>query len=79
MSWATLLTTILLGVELVTAVPDPQQSSPTLTFSTAVASPSNPASSLPSQVPLPPTQPWCPGQIFCAGAVSITDILPDVA
>ena len=46
MSWTTLLNAVLLGVELVTAVPNPQQAPPTLTFSTAVASPSSPASSL---------------------------------
>ena len=71
MSWTTLLNAVLLGVELVTAVPNPQQAPPTLTFSTAVASPSSPASSLlPSQAALPPTQPWCPSEIFCAGSVS---------
>ena len=70
MRWTTLLSAVLLGVELVIAVPNPQQPPPTLTFSTAVASPSSPSSSLPSQVPLPPTQPWCPSEIFCAGPVS---------
>lgn len=70
----TLLNAVFLGIELVTAVPNPQnsESSPTLTLSTAVASPSNPTSPLPSQVPLPPTQPWCPSQIFCPGQVSPT-------
>ncbi|KAJ7119784.1 Six-hairpin glycosidase-like protein [Mycena epipterygia] len=35
---------------------------------TATATPSGSASSLlPSQAALPPTQPWCPSQIFCAG------------
>ena len=75
MSWTTLLNAVLLGVELVTAVPNPQQAPPTLTFSTAVASPSSPASSLlPSQAALPPTQPWCPSEIFCAGSVSTSCI-----
>ena len=73
MSWTALLSAVLLGAELVTAVPNPQQAPPTLTFSTAVASPSSPlASNLPPEVALPPTQPWCPSQIFCAGAVSAT-------
>ncbi|OBZ71163.1 Trehalase [Grifola frondosa] len=43
---------------------------PSITVSTAVASPTVPLSStLPSQVPLPPVQAWCPSQIFCAGAL----------
>ncbi|KAG1835758.1 glycoside hydrolase family 37 protein [Suillus subalutaceus] len=43
---------------------------PTLTISTAVASPSAPlGATLPSQAPLPPTQGWCIGQIFCAGSL----------
>ncbi|KAG2069034.1 glycoside hydrolase family 37 protein [Suillus decipiens] len=43
---------------------------PTLTTSTAVASPSAPlGATLPSQAPLPPTQGWCIGQIFCAGSL----------
>ena len=71
MSWTTFLSAVLLGVEFANALPNPQQPPPTLTISTAVASPSSPASStLPSQVPLPPTQPWCPSEIFCAGPVS---------
>ena len=71
MSWTTLLSAVLLGVEFATALPNPQQPPPTLTISTAVASPSGPASStLPSQAPIPPTQPWCPSEIFCAGPVS---------
>jgi len=74
MSWTTLLSAVFLGVKLVTAVPNPQQqSSPTLTYSTVAASPSNPTSSLPAQVALPPTQPWCPSEIFCPGQVSITN------
>lgn len=72
MSWTVLLSAVLLPVALVSALPNPQDSEslPTLTFSTAVASPSDPASTLPSQVPFPPTQPWCPSEIFCPGAVS---------
>ena len=43
---------------------------PTLTESTAIASPTAPlTATLPSQVPLPPVQAWCPSEIFCAGAV----------
>ncbi|KAG2054179.1 glycoside hydrolase family 37 protein [Suillus hirtellus] len=43
---------------------------PTLTISTAVASPSaSLGATLPSQAPLPPTQGWCIGQIFCAGSL----------
>lgn len=43
---------------------------PTLTTSTAVASPSaSLGATLPSQAPLPPTQGWCIGQIFCAGSL----------
>lgn len=72
MNWKTLLGIVLLPIPLVIALPNPQDSEslPTLTFSTAVASPSNPSSTLPSQIPVPPTQPWCPSQIFCPGAVS---------
>ncbi|KAI0671160.1 glycoside hydrolase [Trametes maxima] len=55
------------------AFPQGVQSSataPSITISTAVASPSAPLSSaLPSQVSLPPTQAWCPSKIFCAGAL----------
>jgi alpha,alpha-trehalase len=37
---------------------------------TAVASPTASLSAtLPSQVPLPPPQAWCPSKIFCPGAV----------
>jgi len=79
MSWTTLLTAVLLGVELAAALPNPQQPPPTLTYSTAIASPSDPTSSLPSQVPLPPTQPWCPSEIFCPGPVSSTHATRDVA
>jgi alpha,alpha-trehalase len=71
MNWTTLLSAVLLGVELVAALPNPQEPPPTLTYSTAVASPSSPTSSfLPPQVPLPPTQPWCRSKIFCPGSVS---------
>ncbi|KAG2368678.1 Six-hairpin glycosidase-like protein [Suillus spraguei] len=55
---------------------------PTLTTSTAVASPSaSLGATLPSQAPLPPTQGWCIGQIFCAGSllqtVNIAQIYSD--
>lgn len=44
------------------------QSSSETAVSTAVASPSAALDSpLPSQVPVPPTQAWCPSEIFCAG------------
>ena len=44
---------------------------PTLTVSTAVASPTVPLNdALPSQQPLAPKQAWCPSEIFCAGPVS---------
>ncbi|KAG1759295.1 glycoside hydrolase family 37 protein [Suillus occidentalis] len=43
---------------------------PTLTISTAVASPSaSLGATLPSQAQLPPSQGWCIGQIFCAGSL----------
>ncbi|KIP05208.1 glycoside hydrolase family 37 protein [Phlebiopsis gigantea 11061_1 CR5-6] len=43
---------------------------PSITFSTAVASPSVPlTNALPSQIPLAPLQPWCPSEIFCAGEI----------
>lgn len=43
---------------------------PTLTISTAVASPSTSlGATLPLQAALPPTQGWCIGQIFCAGSL----------
>ncbi|KAI0354813.1 glycoside hydrolase [Trametes cingulata] len=52
------------------APPNSATAPPSVTISTAVASPSVPLSSaLPSQVPLPPTQAWCPSRIFCAGAL----------
>ncbi|KZT70791.1 glycoside hydrolase family 37 protein [Daedalea quercina L-15889] len=37
--------------------------------STAVASASASASAIPSSEPLPPVQPWCISEIFCAGAL----------
>lgn len=80
MSWATLLSAVFLGFGLASALPqNSEEPTPTLTTSTAVASPSNPSSTLPSQVPLPPLQPWCPSPIFCPGAVRTAYILPDVA
>ena len=45
---------------------------PSITLSTAVASPTGSSSqALPSQVALPPVQPWCPSEIFCAGDVRV--------
>jgi len=42
----------------------------TLTQVPATASPTAPlTATLPSQVPVPPVQAWCPSEIFCAGAV----------
>ncbi|KAL5519820.1 hypothetical protein ACEPAG_1480 [Sanghuangporus baumii] len=57
-------------------------SAPSITVSTAVPSPTAPlTNSLPSQVPLPPVQAWCPSEIFCAGpilqTVNIADIYTD--
>ncbi|PCH40410.1 glycoside hydrolase family 37 protein [Wolfiporia cocos MD-104 SS10] len=48
------------------------------TVSTAVASASAPAAAVASQEPLPPVQPWCPSQIFCADALLQTVNLADV-
>ncbi|KAI0265670.1 glycoside hydrolase [Gloeopeniophorella convolvens] len=43
---------------------------PSITLVTSVASPTASLSAtLPSQVPLPPVQAWCPSDIFCAGSV----------
>jgi alpha,alpha-trehalase len=43
---------------------------PSVTISTAVASPTVPlTNTVPSQQPLPPVQAWCPSKIFCAGEV----------
>jgi hypothetical protein len=51
----------------------PTSSAPTITEATSVASPTAPlTATLPSQVALPPLQPWCPSEIFCAGAVRQT-------
>ncbi|KAF9018966.1 glycoside hydrolase family 37 protein [Hymenopellis radicata] len=42
----------------------------TVSVSTVVASPSASLDSpLPSQVPLPPPQAWCPSELFCAGEI----------
>lgn len=50
--------------------PPPQSTVSQVAVSTAIATPSGAASSiLPSQAALPPTQSWCPSQIFCAGPV----------
>ncbi|CAL1713673.1 unnamed protein product [Somion occarium] len=53
-----------------------------ITVSTAVASPTvSLSNSLPSQVPLPPKQAWCPSEIFCAGellqTVNVAGLYPD--
>ncbi|KAH7910486.1 glycoside hydrolase family 37 protein [Hygrophoropsis aurantiaca] len=43
---------------------------PSVTVSTSVPSPTAAlGATLPSQAPLPPVQPWCIGQIFCAGSL----------
>ncbi|KAF5346662.1 hypothetical protein D9758_013212 [Tetrapyrgos nigripes] len=59
-----------------------QQAAPSITLSTVIASPSAPLSQpLPSQVPLPPKQAWCPSEIFCAGpllqTVNVANIYVD--
>ncbi|KAF9232312.1 glycoside hydrolase family 37 protein [Melanogaster broomeanus] len=52
---------------------------PTVTISTSVPSPSAPlGATLPSQAALPPVQPWCIGQIFCAGSLLQTVNLAQV-
>ncbi|OCH84124.1 glycoside hydrolase family 37 protein [Obba rivulosa] len=52
---------------------------PVVTFSTSVASPTVPlTNTLPSQVPLPPVQAWCPSEIFCAGPLLQTVNLAQV-
>jgi hypothetical protein len=47
---------------------------PSVSMTTQVTSVASPTASLgailPSQVPLPPLQAWCPSKIFCPGAVS---------
>ncbi|KAJ6624408.1 trehalase [Mycena sp. CBHHK59/15] len=53
-----------------------------LVVTTAVATPSGgPSALLPSQAALPPTQAWCPSQIFCAGpllqALNLAGIFSD--
>ncbi|RPD56072.1 glycoside hydrolase family 37 protein [Lentinus tigrinus ALCF2SS1-7] len=60
---------VLLGVRALPQGPVTSSvTAPSITVSTVVASPSVPlSSSIPSQVPLPPTQAWCPSKIFCAG------------
>lgn len=50
---------------------------PTIVVSTAIASASAPAAPLPSQVPLPPKQAWCPSDIYCAGPVRRLPPRPD--
>jgi alpha,alpha-trehalase len=54
----------------ITAPPGISTGAPSITLVTSVASPTAPlTATLPSQVPLPPVQAWCPSEIFCAGAV----------
>lgn len=60
-----------------TAPPAASTGVPSITLSTAVASPTvSLTQAVPSQVALPPSQPWCPSQIFCAGAVRHLRFLP---
>ena len=80
--WTT-LTAALCLLEAVGALPQTQTASgvstgvPSLTLSTVVASPTVSLSDgLPSQIPLPPKQDWCPSEIFCAGEVR-QDIYPE--
>ena len=48
---------------------------PTVTVSTSIPSPTRPLNAtLPSQANLPPTQAWCPSNIFCAGQVRVYSI-----
>ncbi|GBE85141.1 glycoside hydrolase family 37 protein [Sparassis crispa] len=62
-----------------TAPPSESTSVPVVSISTAVASASgSPSAVLPSQIPLPPVQPWCPSNIFCAGALLQTVNLAEV-
>ncbi|KAH9850179.1 glycoside hydrolase [Lenzites betulinus] len=83
LSTAVFASAVLQGVRaLPQAAPSSATSPPTVTISTAVASPSVALSAtLPSQVPLPPTQAWCPSHIFCAGAllqsVNLARLYPD--
>ncbi|KAH8082474.1 trehalase [Cristinia sonorae] len=65
-----------------TAPPALDTGVPSITLATAVASPTAPLTqAIPSQIPLPPTQPWCPSQIFCAGSllqtVNVAALYPD--
>jgi alpha,alpha-trehalase len=54
----------------ITAPPGTSTGAPSITLITSIASPTAPlTATLPSQVPLPPVQAWCPSEIFCAGAV----------
>ncbi|KAG1784945.1 glycoside hydrolase family 37 protein [Suillus plorans] len=67
---AGLVHTILAATISSTTTTAPGTALPTLTISTAVASPSaSLGATLPSQASLPPTQGWCIGQIFCAGSL----------
>ncbi|KAH9891900.1 glycoside hydrolase [Cubamyces lactineus] len=67
---AVLASALLQGVRALPQGPLSSATAPSITLSTAVASPSAPLSSpVPSQVPLPPTQAWCPSRIFCAGSL----------
>ncbi|KAI9454058.1 trehalase [Lactarius psammicola] len=53
-----------------TAPPGVSTGAPSITLVTSIASPTAPlTATLPSQVPLPPVQAWCPSEIFCAGAL----------
>lgn len=66
----------------ITAPPGISTGAPSITLVTSVASPTAPlTATLPSQVPLPPVQAWCPSEIFCAGAllqtVNIADLWSD--
>ncbi|ESK84799.1 glycoside hydrolase family 37 protein [Moniliophthora roreri MCA 2997] len=63
-------------------IPTTNASVSQIPVSTVVASPSAaPTSLLPSQVPLPPRQSWCPSEIFCAGpllqSVNLANLFPD--
>ncbi|KAF8272594.1 glycoside hydrolase [Lactarius quietus] len=67
---------------LTTPPPGISTGAPSITPATSVASPTAPlTATLPSQVPLPPVQAWCPSEIFCAGAllqtVNIADLWSD--
>ncbi|EEB90625.1 hypothetical protein MPER_11142, partial [Moniliophthora perniciosa FA553] len=62
--------------------PDTNLSVAPIPVTPAVAKPSAaPSSPLPSQVPVPPKQPWCPSDIFCAGpllqSVNLANLYPD--